>query len=93
VDLVCDDELFVKPTKAGQAFLEKTIENSPQDDGVNSVANFLKSPYPKAKPYFIIDNIDDREWLSTLIKISAEELPFPKKKTRPNKLQKVSLEP
>jgi len=39
-------------------------------------------PYPGAKACFLIsgDKWDDRNWLSELIKISAAELPMPKKK-------------
>jgi DNA transformation protein and related proteins len=64
---VCDDQLFVKPTTAGKAYIGKVIEGS---------------PYPGAKPCFIIsgDQWDDSEWLAELIKISAAELPMPKKR-------------
>lgn len=69
VALICDDQLFVKPTKAGLAFVGDCPE---------------ACPYPGAKPYLLIskEKWDEREWLSTLIKISAEQLPPPKKKTR-----------
>jgi len=68
VALVCDDELFVKPTKAGRTFIGECEE---------------RPPYKGAKPYFYIsgDHWDDDEWLSKLIKISAAELPLPKKKS------------
>jgi DNA transformation protein len=63
VALVCDDQLFVKPTKSGKAYIEKL---SP----VNEVA-----PYPGAKLYFLIeDAFEDREWISGLIRITAQEL-------------------
>jgi TfoX/Sxy family transcriptional regulator of competence genes len=67
VALVCNDQLFVKPTAAGRAFIG-TCEEQP--------------PYPGAKPYLFIsgDRWDDEEWLSTLIKLSVAELPVPKKK-------------
>lgn len=69
VALICDDQLFLKPTKAGQAFIGKTHE---------------APPYPGAKPYFLIsgDRWDDSEWLTHLIKISATELPVPKKRAK-----------
>ncbi len=72
VALVCDDELFVKITPAGNKYLGKCPE---------------KPPYPGAKPYFFIsgDQWEDGEWLSQLIKITADELPVPKKKTVKNK--------
>ncbi|WP_347989086.1 TfoX/Sxy family protein [Methylomonas sp. AM2-LC] len=72
VALVCDDELFVKPTVAGREFIENVVESI---------------PYSGAKPCFLIsgDKWDDRNWLSNLIRITANELPLPKKKTPPRK--------
>jgi DNA transformation protein and related proteins len=69
VALVCDDKLFVKPTVAGKAYIGKTKE---------------VPPYPGAKPYFLIsgDRWEDADWLSELIKLTAEELPAPKPKKR-----------
>lgn len=67
VALVCDDQLFVKPTPDGKAFLGECTEGP---------------PYPGAKLCFIIpgEKWDDHEWLSHLIKITAAQLPIPKKK-------------
>jgi TfoX/Sxy family transcriptional regulator of competence genes len=67
VALVCDDKLFLKPTKAGRAFLGDVTEGL---------------PYPSAKPYFLIagEKWDDGDWLSTLVRVSARELPLPEKK-------------
>jgi len=67
VALVCDDELFVKQTPDGKAFLGACPEGP---------------PYPGAKPCFIIsgEKWDDREWLSQLIGMTAAQLPPPKKK-------------
>ncbi|MEE3718680.1 TfoX/Sxy family protein [Tumidithrix elongata RA019] len=72
VALVCDDQLFVKPTDAGKAFIGEFNEGL---------------PYPTAKPCLLIsgDKWDDRRWLTNLIKISAAELPLPKKKPRSKK--------
>jgi TfoX/Sxy family transcriptional regulator of competence genes len=68
VALICDDQLFVRPTKVGI-------------DYVGHVA--MAPPYPKAKPYFLIDEqLDDHEWLSELIRLSATELPYPKAKKK-----------
>ncbi len=69
VAFVCDDELFVKPTTAGRTFLKNVIE---------------KPAYPGSKPYLWIsgDEWDNREWLSELIKTTADELPLPKPKKR-----------
>jgi TfoX/Sxy family transcriptional regulator of competence genes len=75
VALVCDDQLFFKPTTAGKAFLGKCVE---------------KSPYPGAKPCFFIpgEKWDDHEWLARLTKISATELPMPKSKPSRKKAKK-----
>ena len=69
VALVCDNQLFVKPTKAGKAVINN-IEEAP--------------PYKGAKPSYLIsaDLWDDAEWLSQLIKLSAAELPLPKTKIK-----------
>ena len=67
VALVCDDKLFLKPTKAGKTFINDVIE---------------APPYPGAKLYFLIeDKIEDREWISSLIRLTAKELPEPKQKS------------
>lgn len=76
VALVCDNQVFVKPTVAGKTFLGKAIE---------------APAYPGAKPYFLIENIDDSEWFSQLIRITANELPEPlPKKLKKSKLPKAS---
>lgn len=66
VALVCDDQLFVKPTQAGRAHIGQVHE---------------APPYPGAKNYFLInENLDDADWLSQLIRLTADEVPLPKKK-------------
>jgi TfoX/Sxy family transcriptional regulator of competence genes len=66
VALVCDNQLFVKPTSGGLSFVERVTE---------------APPYPGAKPHFLIgDELDDREWISKLIRITERELPIPKPK-------------
>jgi TfoX/Sxy family transcriptional regulator of competence genes len=69
VGLICDDNLFVKPTDAGRSFL-KEVEEAP--------------PYPGAKPYFLIsgEKWDDSEWLTELIKLTTAEVPLPKPKKK-----------
>jgi TfoX/Sxy family transcriptional regulator of competence genes len=68
VALVCGDRLFVRPTAAGRAFIGEPIE---------------APPYPSAKPHFLIeDRVDDREWLTELIRVTECELPPPKPKRR-----------
>ncbi len=65
--MVCDDQLFVKPTAGGRAYLGTPAE---------------APPYPGAKPCFLIggEHWDEAAWLAELIRISAAELPLPKKK-------------
>jgi TfoX/Sxy family transcriptional regulator of competence genes len=66
VALVCDNQLFVKPTRAGRALLAQVSE---------------APPYAGAKPYFAIgDEIEDREFIVQLFQATASELPMPKPK-------------
>ncbi len=37
-------------------------------------------PYEGAKPYFLVDDLEDRDRLAALVKITCAELPKPKKK-------------
>ena len=68
VALICDDQLFIKSTTAGRSFIGDVIE---------------APAYKGAKPSFLIeDKIEDRDWLSELIKITEKDLPKPKKKTK-----------
>lgn len=69
VGLVCDDQLYLKPTKAGLALLQQVVEGS---------------PYPGAKSHLLItpDQWEDREWLCDLVRATARELPQPKPKVR-----------
>ena len=64
--LICDDQLFFKPTQGGRDFIGSVIE---------------APPYPGAKNSFLIrDQIDDGAWMSQLVRVSVKELPEPKKK-------------
>ncbi|MEY2873206.1 MAG: hypothetical protein RLZZ373_577 [Pseudomonadota bacterium] len=67
VALVCDNQLFVKPTEAGRALLGPDAAMAP--------------PYPGAKLHFqASDLIDEREALARLLRVTAEALPEPKPK-------------
>ncbi len=71
VALICDDQLFVKPTEAGRSFIGDVVE---------------APPYPGAKRAFLIqDKIEDREWLTELITLTENELPMPKPKKKKKK--------
>lgn len=67
VAIVADDQLFIKPSEAGRAFAGELEE---------------AAPYPGAKLYLLVvgDRWEDAEWLSELVRISAEALPMPKPK-------------
>ena len=45
----------------------------------------LRSPYEGAKDYFYIDDVDDGDYLTTLIKATIPALPKPKAKKNPMK--------
>ena len=66
VALVCDDQLYVKPTPAGRVHLGDDVHEAP--------------PYPTAKPCLVVggERWDDRDWLTELFRLSAEGLPKPK---------------
>ena len=69
--LICDNKLFIKPTEAGRTFIKDVVE---------------APPYPGAKSSFLIeDKVEDREWISDLVRITVRELPEPKPKKRKNK--------
>ena len=69
VALVSDNRLFIKPTAGGRAFIGDVVE---------------APAYPGAKPSFLIgEKMEDREWLTSLIRITCSELPDPKPKSKP----------
>lgn len=70
VGLICDDQLFVKITDVGKAYV-----GSLYAQGI---------PYPGAKPWMRIDEeqIENREWLGELVTVTAASLPIPKPKKK-----------
>jgi TfoX/Sxy family transcriptional regulator of competence genes len=74
VALVCDDQLFIKITEEGKVFVGDLYEEG--------------APYKGAKPWMRIDegHLDDREWLTSLMRITAEHAPAPKPKKAKKKL-------
>ena len=73
--LVCNNQLFIKPTVSGRTFIVKVKE---------------ASPYTGAKPYFLIEEqIEDSAWLGKLVTLTVAEMPLlkprKKKKTTPKK--------
>jgi TfoX/Sxy family transcriptional regulator of competence genes len=73
VGLVCDNQLFVKPTEAGRAKIGKPVE---------------APPYPGAGKWFLMVDLDDAEWLAELVRVTAEGLPERKVKGKGVKLKK-----
>lgn len=69
VGLVCDDQLYLKPTAAGKSKLGEVVEGS---------------PYPGAKLHLLItpDQWEDAEWLCGIVRATAKELPMPKPKVK-----------
>ena len=61
--LICDDCFYLKTTEAGLKLL-RIID--------------LRPPYERAKDYFYIANVDDRDYLSELVRETCKELPEPK---------------
>lgn len=80
VAFVCDDELFIKPTEEGRAFVEAAgaLDEAPA--------------YPGSKLYLRVrgDRWEDRDWLTTLVDVTAAALPAPKPKrpkVKPKRLE------
>ncbi len=71
VALICDDQLFVKPTKAGRGHIGTVVE---------------APAYPGAKNSFLIEaQIEDGDWLTKLLTVTAAELPAPRPKKKKKK--------
>lgn len=67
IGLVCDDRFFLKKTQAGQAFYPECTEDS---------------PYTGAKPHFVPDRIDDRDFMAGFVRVTFDSLPEPKPKKK-----------
>jgi TfoX/Sxy family transcriptional regulator of competence genes len=66
IGVICDNQLFVKPTTAGRALFTNASE---------------APPYAGAKPYLVVgEEIDDREFIERLFLVTEQELPAPKPK-------------
>jgi len=65
VALVCDDQLYLKPTAAGRELLPDAAE---------------ESPYPGAKLHLVLERElwNDREMLRQVVRATFEVLPLPK---------------
>ena len=62
---IYDDRFLVKPVKAAVAMMPEAA---------------LEVPYEGAKEMLLVDNVDDKEFLCSLLETMYDELPMPKKK-------------
>lgn len=65
VGLVCDEQLFLKPSEDGKRLMKDLDEGA---------------PFPGARPHLRIspDLWDDRNWMNTLVRVTFDNLPPPK---------------
>lgn len=68
--LICDNQLFINPTKAGLALLPEAT---------------MGIPYDGAKPRILIKDVEDRDFLCRLVEETCAELPMPKPKKKKEK--------
>ena len=65
--LICDNRFYLKPTEAVRSLL-RSVE--------------LRPPYEGAKDYFFIEDVDNRDYLSELVRKTCKALPKPKPKKK-----------
>lgn len=65
--LICDNGFYLKPTDAVRPMLRELA---------------LRPPYDGAKDYFYITDIDDRDYLSALVRETCKALPEPRPKKK-----------
>ncbi|MBR1769995.1 MAG: TfoX/Sxy family protein [Bacteroidales bacterium] len=64
VGYVCDDRLLLKPTERGKRYMKEVT---------------TAQPYPGAKEYLFIQEVDNREYVCEIIKETYAELPDKKR--------------
>ncbi len=67
IGVICDNQFFVKKTKAGANILPD-CEEAP--------------PYTGAKAHFVIESFDDHDLMAKFISATYNELPMPKPKKK-----------
>jgi TfoX/Sxy family transcriptional regulator of competence genes len=65
--LICDNGFYLKPTDAVRGMLREVA---------------LRPPYDGVKDYFYITDIDDRDYLSALVRETCKALPEPRPKKK-----------
>ena len=61
--LICDNSFYLKPTETGRSMLRNVD---------------MRPPYDGAKNYFFIEDVDDRDYMSRLVKTTCNELKLQK---------------
>ena len=64
---IYDDRFLVKPVRSALAMVDEVR---------------YETPYEGAKPMLVVEDIDNREFLTQLVKAMYDELPAPKKKRK-----------
>ena len=62
--MICDDQFFHQDHR--------------MQEGVSPRDSTEAPPYEGAKPYFLIEDLDDRDFLTEFITATCRELPMPK---------------
>lgn len=65
--LICDNHLYIKSTEACRAILREVV---------------MRPPYDGAKEYFLITDVDDRDYLADIVRVTIANLPIQKSKKR-----------
>lgn len=73
VGLICDNRFFVKKTQGGANCYPGCAEDS---------------PYSGAKPHFVPDRIDERDFMAEFIRVTYDCLPEPKPKVKKSRQEK-----
>ena len=67
VGLICDNNLYIKPTESVRALLREVV---------------LRTPYDGAKEHFVITDVDDKDYLAEIVKTTAANLSTQKNKKK-----------
>lgn len=68
--LICDNQVYIKPTPAADKFMPNAER---------------QSPYNGAKPHILLEELDDKELLAAFIAATCAELPMPKSRKKKEK--------